>query len=148
MLKNVNEGLNSDIRSNRFFDTNIFGYSFVSFFLYKYIQIFVLIVFLYRNIFKYLFLSKFYIHHTLNQMPLFGGKLSHFIFVMASERWEGRCECVFTGTRRLQIINQGWALHQKSYTSTKNNRNNTNNLTPAQTMIETTPKILHQHHPQ
>ena len=35
----------SDIHSYCFFDTNIFGYSFVSFFLYKYIRIFVRIVF-------------------------------------------------------------------------------------------------------
>ena len=35
----------SDIRSYCFFDTNIFGYSFVSFLLYEYIQIFVRIVF-------------------------------------------------------------------------------------------------------
>ena len=37
----------SDIRSYHFFDTNIFGYSFVSFFGYKYIRIFIRIENLY-----------------------------------------------------------------------------------------------------
>ena len=46
----------SDIRSYHFFDTNIFGYSFVSFFWYEYIRIFVRIVFwkkIYSNIHSY-----------------------------------------------------------------------------------------------
>ena len=40
----------SDIRSYCFFDTNIFGYSFVSFFWYEYIRIFVHIVFWFEYI--------------------------------------------------------------------------------------------------
>ena len=41
----------ANIHSYNFFDTNIFGYSFVSFYWYEYIRIFVRIVF-YTNIFK------------------------------------------------------------------------------------------------
>ena len=40
----------SDIHSYCFFDTNIFGYSFVSFFWYEYIRIFVRIVFWFKYI--------------------------------------------------------------------------------------------------
>ena len=64
--------------SYHLFDTNIFGYSFVSFFWYKYIRIFIRIIFLIwiysdirsycfleKNIFEYSFVSKIHIRHTL-----------------------------------------------------------------------------------
>ena len=66
--------------SYHFSDTNIFGYSFVLLFWYKYILVFVRVIFLIRiysdirsyrfldiNIFEYSFVSKIHIRHTLLQ---------------------------------------------------------------------------------
>ena len=51
--------------SYNFFDTNIFGYWFVSFFLYEYIRIFVRIVFFIRIYSDIRLYRKIYICHTL-----------------------------------------------------------------------------------
>ena len=87
----------SDIHSYHFFDTNIFGYSFVSFFWYEYIRIFVRIVFwkkIYSNIHsyqKFIFATPWYrAARAAKNLVVVGSFCIGTVYLLVEKQWHGK----------------------------------------------------------